>query len=254
MMAERIVGLRELGAALQAGGQDAATRRLDRSRPLSAQRRHAGRPPYLSHHPARQVSAVRVLAGDALLRAGAARGRPLLPAARNGREEPDARLVSGRHRAVHADAEQSEQPHGARTQPELPWRDLSLPGEPEDQAAGLLADCGKALPFIDKAVFSREKESIPYWNKFLQGYYDASGISSDSFDQAVRLGVGGDVQPDRRDARQGDRLLTSVRASIFYMGFNMLDPVVGGLSERTRRSCARRCRSPSTRRSSSRSS
>jgi oligopeptide transport system substrate-binding protein len=37
-------------------------------------------------------------------------------------------------------------------------------------------------------VFTREKEQIPYWNKFLQGYYDASGISSDSFDQAVQFG------------------------------------------------------------------
>lgn len=104
-------------------------------------------------------------------------------------------------------------------------------GEPEDALDGLLADCGKPLPFIDKAVFSREKESIPYWNKFLQGYYDASGISSDSFDQAVRLGVGGEVQLTDEMRDKGIRLLTSVRASIFYMGFNMLDPVVGGLAE-----------------------
>jgi oligopeptide transport system substrate-binding protein len=108
-------------------------------------------------------------------------------------------------------------------------------GEPEDQADGLLADCGQSLPFIDKAVFSREKESIPYWNKFLQGYYDASGISSDSFDQAVRLGVGGDVQLTDEMRAKGIRLLTSVRASIFYMGFNMLDPVVGGLAEQPTR-------------------
>ena len=104
-------------------------------------------------------------------------------------------------------------------------------GEPEDAAAGLLADCGKPLPFIEQAIFSREKESIPYWNKFLQGYYDASGISSDSFDQAVRLGIGGDVQLTDEMRDQGIRLLTSVRASIFYLGFNMLDPLVGGLGE-----------------------
>jgi oligopeptide transport system substrate-binding protein len=101
-------------------------------------------------------------------------------------------------------------------------------GEPEDRAAGLLDDCGKPLPLIDKAVFSREKESIPYWNKFLQGYYDASGIASDSFDQAVRLSVGGDVALSDEMRARGIRLLTSVRASTFYMGFNMLDPVVGG--------------------------
>lgn len=101
-------------------------------------------------------------------------------------------------------------------------------GEDADRAAGLLADCGQPLPFIDKAVFSREKESIPYWNKFLQGYYDASGISSDSFDQAVRLNVAGDVQLSDEMRAKGIRLLTSVRPSTYYMGFNMLDPVVGG--------------------------
>ncbi|MFZ4536599.1 ABC transporter substrate-binding protein [Propionivibrio sp.] len=101
-------------------------------------------------------------------------------------------------------------------------------GEAEDRDAGLLADCGKPLPLIDKAVFSREKESIPYWNKFLQGYFDASGISSDSFDQAVRLNVGGDVQLSDEMRAKGIRLLTGVRPSTFYMGFNMLDPVVGG--------------------------
>ncbi len=106
-------------------------------------------------------------------------------------------------------------------------------GEAEDRAAGLLADCGKPLPFIERAVFSREKESIPYWNKFLQGYYDASSISSDSFDQAVRLSVGGDIELSDEMRGKGIRLLSSVRASIFYLGFNMLDPLVGGLSEQT---------------------
>lgn len=106
-------------------------------------------------------------------------------------------------------------------------------GEPGDQEAGLLADCGKKLPFIDKAIFTREKESIPYWNKFLQGYYDASGISSDSFDQAVRVNVGGDVGLTDEMRQKGIRLLTSVKTSTFYMGFNMLDPVVGGESLRS---------------------
>ena len=104
-------------------------------------------------------------------------------------------------------------------------------GEAGDRAAGLLADCGQPLPLLDAAVFTREKESIPYWNKFLQGYYDASGISSDSFDQAVRIGIDGDVGLSDEMASKGIRLLTSVKASTFYMGFNLLDPVVGGLAE-----------------------
>ena len=108
-------------------------------------------------------------------------------------------------------------------------------GEALDRDAGLLDDCGKTLPFIERAVFSREKEAIPYWNKFLQGWYDASGISSDSFDQAVRINVGGDVALTDEMLGKGIRLLTSVRASTYYMGFNMLDPVVGGQSNESAR-------------------
>jgi ABC-type transport system substrate-binding protein len=108
-------------------------------------------------------------------------------------------------------------------------------GEEGDRAAGLLADCGKAMPFIDKAVFTREKESIPYWNKFLQGYYDASGIASDNFDQAVRVGGTGEVALTEEMQAKGIRLLSGVRASIFYTGFNMLDPLVGGYGERGRK-------------------
>ncbi|MDD2685821.1 MAG: ABC transporter substrate-binding protein [Gallionella sp.] len=105
-------------------------------------------------------------------------------------------------------------------------------GEAGDAAAGLLADAGKSLPLIDKVVFSLEKETIPYWNKFLQGYYDASGISSDSFDQAVQVNVGGEATVTDEMRAQGITLSTSVSTSTMYTGFNWLDPVVGGSSER----------------------
>ncbi len=108
-------------------------------------------------------------------------------------------------------------------------------GEEADQAAGLLADCGKALPQIEQAIFTREKESIPYWNKFLQGYYDASGIASENFDQAVRVGGTGEIGLSEEMQSKGIRLLSGVRASIFYIGFNMLDPLVGASQERNRK-------------------
>src|SRR5512139_435677 len=101
----------------------------------------------------------------------------------------------------------------------------------EDRRAGLLVDAGKPLPFVDEAVFSLEKETIPYWSKFLQGYYDSSGISSDSFDQAVKFSAGGDPQLTDSMRKQDIHLITAVAASIWYVGFNMLDPVVGGLGE-----------------------
>ena len=108
-------------------------------------------------------------------------------------------------------------------------------GEMEDIKSGLLMDVGKPLPFIDKVVFSLEKESIPYWNKFLQGYYDLSGISSDSFDQAIRIGAEGEATLTEAMKEKGIRLQTAIGTSTFYFGFNMLDPVVGGYSERARR-------------------
>jgi oligopeptide transport system substrate-binding protein len=108
-------------------------------------------------------------------------------------------------------------------------------GAPEDAAEGLLKDAGKPMPFIDKAVYAIEKEGIPRWNKFLQGYYDASGIGSDTFDQAVNFASGGEAVVTDAMKAQGIRLSTSVAASTFYMGFNMLDPVVGGDSERARK-------------------
>jgi ABC-type transport system substrate-binding protein len=105
-------------------------------------------------------------------------------------------------------------------------------GEAGDSQAGYLADAGKPLPLIDQVVFSLEKETIPYWNKFLQGYYDASGISSDSFDQAVQVSVSGEAAVSDAMKVQGITLNTAVATSTMYTGFNWLDPVVGGNSER----------------------
>ena len=108
-------------------------------------------------------------------------------------------------------------------------------GEPADLQNGLLKYSGEAMPFIDRVIYSVEKEAIPSWSKFLQGYYDVSGISSDSFDQAVRLSDTGDVTLTEEMEKKGIRLVTSVRASTMYTGFNMLDPVVGGYSESARK-------------------
>ena len=108
-------------------------------------------------------------------------------------------------------------------------------GSAEDRALGLLEDSGRQMPFIEKAIFSIEKETIPAWNKFLQGYYDNSGIGSDSFDQAIQVGLQGDTQLTEEMQARGIQLLTAVETSSFYMGFNMLDDVVGGDSERARK-------------------
>lgn len=109
-----------------------------------------------------------------------------------------------------------------------------LYGEESDLRNGLLRDAGKVMPFVDKAVYSLEKEGIPYWNKFLQGYYDTSGVSSDSFDQAVQFSSQGEVGLTDAMQSKGIKLLTAVTTSIWFMGFNMEDPVIGGDSEQAR--------------------
>jgi len=108
-------------------------------------------------------------------------------------------------------------------------------GEPEDGPNGLLADAGKPLPFIDKVIFSLDKESIPRWNKFLQGYYDRSAVLAEGFDQAIRFTSEGEADISDAMRQKGIKLLTSAAASTYYLGFNMLDPVVGGYSERARK-------------------
>ncbi|MBI3358815.1 MAG: ABC transporter substrate-binding protein [Nitrospirae bacterium] len=108
-------------------------------------------------------------------------------------------------------------------------------GEEEDKPAGLLANAGLPMPFIDKAIYSLEKEDIPVWNKFLQGYYDASGIGSDSFDQAIRIGATGNVDLSDEMKEKGIRLITGTSPTTYYLGFNMLDPIVGGFSDSARK-------------------
>ncbi|NEW60429.1 ABC transporter substrate-binding protein [Sulfurovum sp. bin170] len=95
----------------------------------------------------------------------------------------------------------------------------------------LLADAGKKLPLIKEIIYSLEKESIPLWNKFLQGYYDASGISSEAFDQAVQISTSGNMGLSDEMREKGIVLRGSVQPSVFYLAFNMVDPVVGGYSE-----------------------
>ncbi|MFI4956796.1 MAG: ABC transporter substrate-binding protein [Gammaproteobacteria bacterium] len=107
-------------------------------------------------------------------------------------------------------------------------------GMPDQVAAGLLNDAGKPLPFIDTAVLTLEKEAIPRWNKFLQGYYDSSGLASDNYDQAIQSGAGqATVTPALK--KLGISLLSETRIASFYWGFNMLDGVVGGYTDQARK-------------------
>ncbi len=97
-------------------------------------------------------------------------------------------------------------------------------GEQGDLEAGLLNPkyVGKSLPFIDRVEYRREKEVIPTFNKFLQGYYDASGVIQESFDMVIQED---DLSPEMEAQDIG--LMKAVNPDVYYLGFNMDDPVVG---------------------------
>lgn len=67
-------------------------------------------------------------------------------------------------------------------------------GDTADIEAGFLKNAGKPLPLLDSIIFTREKETIPYWAKFLQGYYDRAAVNSDNFDQALKIVGSGDIE------------------------------------------------------------
>ena len=98
-------------------------------------------------------------------------------------------------------------------------------GTAADAAAGLLAAdfVGRPLPFLDRIELRRDPESVPAFMKFMQGYYDQSPIVRESFDRAVQHGA---LTADL--SSRGLQLGKVVEATVYYLGFNMDDPVVGG--------------------------
>lgn len=97
-------------------------------------------------------------------------------------------------------------------------------GEVADAAEGLLdpAMVGRPLPFVDRIELRRDPELVPAFIKFMQGYYDTSPIIAESFDRMVQHGA---LTPDMRAL--GLELEKTVTAGVYYVGFNMDDPVVG---------------------------
>ena len=100
-------------------------------------------------------------------------------------------------------------------------------GEAGDREAGLLADCGKPMPFVDKIVANIVKERVPIKELFKQGYLDLPEIE--------RADWGVDFMVDKNDSeavrknfdQRGYKFPLNVDISNWYLGFNWLDPVVG---------------------------
>lgn len=104
------------------------------------------------------------------------------------------------------------------------WRGETYPtdGEASDQANGLLADAGKALPFAEKIIFNEIIEDQPRWLQFMKGQIDFSGIPKDNFDSAIQ----NDGLTDEMRKRN-IKLSVVSEPDITYTAFNMLDGLVG---------------------------
>ncbi len=100
-------------------------------------------------------------------------------------------------------------------------------GEPADRAAGLLADCGKPTPFIDRMEFAVEREEVSRRGKFRQGYYDIEVFErvDTGMDYLVAMQDSEDVRREYRE--KGFRLNRDSDVNSYFIGFNMLDPLLG---------------------------
>ncbi len=106
------------------------------------------------------------------------------------------------------------------------WRDERYPdtGEPSDAGAGLLADAGQKLPFIDRLEFTCLQADQPAWLMFLQGGFDSVGIPSANWSEVI--GPDRNLRPEM--AAQG--LALEIQPAVFsrWIGFDMADPLIGG--------------------------
>ena len=96
-------------------------------------------------------------------------------------------------------------------------------GTGADSAQGLLADSGRALPFIDRIEYSIFEEYQPMWLNFLRGNLDRSPIPKDNYGEAVLpdKSVRGDM------AAKGISLFPQNELDVRYISFNFEDPVLG---------------------------
>ncbi|MCD0417910.1 ABC transporter substrate-binding protein [Rubrivivax sp. JA1024] len=100
-------------------------------------------------------------------------------------------------------------------------------GMPGDAEAGLLADCGKPMPFIDKLYVTIEKEKVPRKEKFKQGYFDVPEIERPEWGVDFRNDADDSDAVRKLYEERGFQFPLMTDISNWYLGFNMLDPVVG---------------------------
>lgn len=100
-------------------------------------------------------------------------------------------------------------------------------GAPGDKEAGLLADCGKTMPFVDEIVIVVERERLPRSSKFRQGFYDVEIFerTDTGMDYLVAAQDSEEVRAEYE--AKGFRLAKGSDVNSYFIAFNMMDPVIG---------------------------
>lgn len=78
------------------------------------------------------------------------------------------------------------------------------------------------IPFVEELTFRIFKEDQPRWLEFTRGNLDVSGIPKDNFASTVHKG---ELRPEM--AEKGIQFLKLEQASLYFLLFNMKDPVLG---------------------------
>lgn len=117
--------------------------------------------------------------------------------------------------------------HVMKRNPHFRGEPYPCEGMPEDKTAGLLDDCGKTMPFVDTLYVTNEKEAVPLKEKFKQGYFDLPEIERPEWGVNFRNDAGDSDQVAALFKQRGFKFPMMTDISIWYLGFNQLDPVVG---------------------------
>ncbi len=96
-------------------------------------------------------------------------------------------------------------------------------GEDVSSEAWSRADAGRKLCMVDKIALYKEKEALPRFSKFVQGFYDSASIPREKMEELV--GSGDSLSEDM--VAKGIRMVKDYRMDIRYLCFNMDDDTIG---------------------------
>lgn len=95
-------------------------------------------------------------------------------------------------------------------------------GEQSHKEAGLLADAGKPIPFIDRVILEAVEEDQPRWLRFMAGDFEQSGVPKDNLNSALPNG-----KLSEEMVKRGVKHFSAPLADVVVDLFNLDDPVWG---------------------------